>query len=171
MTSKGSAAEGILLKMLLQNGIEAEHGSPSSPGDIVVPPNVIIEIKDPKGNSYSFKQHSGKGEAQWNALNEKKERFPWLEIFYVVRFHRKEWRYFHLPDEPSPLRLKEGGEIGALLHLILERQSHLMDIMRPELPQAEVIESNGRATISPPEARQPKTNSKRMQNKFQEVKQ
>ena len=58
MTSKGSAAEGILLKMLLQHGIEAEHGSPSRPGDIIVPPNVIIEIKDPKGNSFSFKQHS-----------------------------------------------------------------------------------------------------------------
>jgi hypothetical protein len=44
MTSKGSAAEGILLKMLLQNSIEAEHGSPSRPGDIIVPPNVIIEV-------------------------------------------------------------------------------------------------------------------------------
>ena len=170
MSSKGSAAEGILLKMLLQNGIEAEHGSPSRPGDIIVPPNVIIEIKDPKGNSYSFKQHSGKGEQQWKALKEKKERFPWLEIFYVVRFHRKEWRYFHFPDEPSPLRLKEGGEIGTLLHLILERQSHLMDIMRPELPQAEVIESNGRATMNPPENGRAKTNSKRTQNKLQKVK-
>jgi hypothetical protein len=36
MTSKGIAAEGILLKMLLEYGIEAEHGSPSRPGDIIV---------------------------------------------------------------------------------------------------------------------------------------
>ena len=176
MTPKGSAAEGILLKMLLQNGIEAEHGSPSSPGDIIVPPNVIIEIKDTKSGSFSFKQAHKAGqlmsrsERQWNALNEKKERFPWLEIFYVVRFHRKEWRYFHFPDEPSPLRLKEGGEIGALLHLILERQSHLMDVMRPELPQAEVIGTNGRATMNSPETRQQKTNSKRTQDKLQKVK-
>ena len=92
MTAKGSAAEGILLKMLLQNGIEAEHGSPTRPGDIIVPPNVIIEVKDPKGNAYSFKQHSGKGAAQWIALKEKKERFPWLEVFYVVRFSRPCWR-------------------------------------------------------------------------------
>ncbi len=68
MKSNGSAAEGIWLKMLLQHGIEAVHGSPTRPGDIIVPPNVIIEIKDPKGNSFSFKQHSGKGETQWKAL-------------------------------------------------------------------------------------------------------
>lgn len=108
MTAKGSAAEGYLLKMLLQHGIEAEHGSPSRPGDIIVLPNVIIEVKDPKGNSYSFKQHSGKGEMQWKALKEKKERFQWLEIFYVVRFNRKEWRYFQFPEESNPLRAVNG---------------------------------------------------------------
>jgi hypothetical protein len=122
MTSKGSAAEGILLKMLLQNGIEAEHGSPSRPGDIIVPPNIIIEIKDPKESSYSFKQHSGKGEAQWKALREKKERFPWLEIFYVVRFNRKEWRYFPFPSNTYPLRLKDGITLDNLFSFLEERQ-------------------------------------------------
>ena len=176
MTPKGSAAEGILLKMLLQNGIEAEHGSPSSPGDIVVPPNVIIEIKDTKSGSFSFKQAHKAGqlmsrsERQWNALNEKKERFPWLEIFYVVRFHRKEWRYFHFPDEPSPLRLKEGGEIGALLGVIQERQSHLMDALGVETAPEEIVRSDYRATMNPPENRQPKTNYKRTQDKLQKVK-
>ena len=127
MTSKGSAAEGILLKMLLQNGIEAEHGSPSRPGDIIVPPNIIIEIKDPKESSYSFKQHSGKGEAQWKALREKKERFPWLEIFYVVRFSRKEWRYFHFPARPSPLRIKDGADLSGLFSILLDRQ-HILSL-------------------------------------------
>ena len=127
MSSKGSAAEGILLKMLLQNGIEAEHGSPTRPGDIIVPPNVIIEIKDPKGNSFSFKQHSGKGEAQWKALKEKKERFPWLEIFYVVRFSRKEWRYFHFPAKPSPLRIKDGADLSGLFSILLDRQ-HILSL-------------------------------------------
>ena len=125
MTPKGSAAERILLKMLLDNGIEAEHGSPSRPGDIIVPPNVIIEIKDQKGNSFSFKQHSGKGEAQWKALKEKKEMFPWLEIFYVVRFSRKEWRYFEFPNGPKPLRLKDGDGIEGLVSLLLERQKKI----------------------------------------------
>ena len=125
MTSKGSAAEGILLKMLLQNGIEAEHGSPSRPGDIIVPPNVIIEIKDPKGNSYSFKQHSGKGEAQWKALKEKKERFPWLEIFYIIRFSRKEWRYFLFPERPDPLRIKDGMDLSVLFSRLFDRQQIL----------------------------------------------
>jgi hypothetical protein len=125
MKSKGSAAEGILLKMLLQHGIEAEHGSPTRPGDIIVPPNVIIEIKDPKGNSFSFKQHSGKGEAQWKALKEKKEMFPWLEIFYVVRFSRKEWRYFEFPNGPKLLRLKDGDGIEGLVSLLLERQKKI----------------------------------------------
>ena len=125
MTSKGSAAEGILLKMLLQKGIEAEHGSPSRPGDIIVPPNIIIEIKDPKENSYSFKQHSGKGEAQWKALREKKERFPWLEIFYVVRFNRKEWRYFTFPEKPAPLRLKDGSKLETMFESLLARQNSL----------------------------------------------
>ena len=125
MTSKGSAAEGILLKMLLQKGIEAEHGSPSRPGDIIVPPNIIIEIKDPKESSYSFKQHSGKGEAQWKALREKKERFPWLEIFYVVRFNRKEWRYFPFPEKPVPLRLKNGSKLESMFESLLERQNSL----------------------------------------------
>jgi hypothetical protein len=127
MTSKGSAAEGILLKMLLQNGIEAEHGSPTRPGDIIVPPNVIIEIKDPKGNSFSFKQHSGKGEAQWKALKEKKEMFPWLEIFYVVRFSRKEWRYFHFPARPSPLRIKDGADLSGLFSILFDRQ-HILSL-------------------------------------------
>ena len=127
MKSKGSAAEGILLKMLLQNGIEAEHGSPTRPGDIIVPPNVIIEIKDPKGNSFSFKQHSGKGEAQWKALKEKKEMFPWLEIFYVVRFSRKEWRYFHFPAKPSPLRIKDGADLSGLFSILLDRQ-HILSL-------------------------------------------
>ena len=127
MTSKGSVAEGILLKMLLQNGIEAEHGSPTRPGDIIVPPNVIIEIKDPKGNSFSFKQHSGKGEAQWKALKEKKEMFPWLEIFYVVRFSRKEWRYFHFPAKPSPLRIKDGADLSGLFSILLDRQ-HILSL-------------------------------------------
>ena len=127
MTPKGSAAEGILLKMLLQNGIEAEHGSPTRPGDIIVPPNVIIEIKDPKGNSFSFKQHSGKGEAQWKALKEKKEMFPWLEIFYVVRFSRKEWRYFHFPAKPSPLRIKDGADLSGLFSILLDRQ-HILSL-------------------------------------------
>ena len=125
MSSKGSAAEGILLKMLLQNGIEAEHGSPSRPGDIIVPPNVIIEIKDPKGNSYSFKQHSGKGEAQWKALKEKKEKFPWLEILYVVRFNRKEWKFFEFPAYPNPLSIKDGIAIDRLLISFLDRQKSL----------------------------------------------
>jgi len=49
-----------------------EHGFTTRPRDIIVLPNVIIEVKDPKGNSYSFKQHSGKGESQWKALKEKK---------------------------------------------------------------------------------------------------
>lgn len=109
MTSRGSVAEGILLKLLLANGIEAEHGSPSRPGDIIVPPNVIIEIKDPKENSYSFRQHSGDGERQWKVLTEKVEAFPWLEIYYAVRFHRKEWRIFPLPAEPKPLKVVDGN--------------------------------------------------------------
>ena len=125
MISKGSAAEGILLKMLLQNGIEAEHGSPSRPGDIIVPPNIIIEIKDPKENSYSFKQHSGKGKAQRIVLKEKKERFPWLEIFYVVRFNRKEWRYFTFPEKPAPLRLKDGSKLETMFESLLARQNSL----------------------------------------------
>ena len=123
MSSKGSAAEGILLKMLLQNGIEAEHGSPSRPGDIIVPPNVIIEIKDPKGNSYSFKQHSGKGEQQWKALKEKKERFPWLEIYYVVRFKRKYWKYYTFPESVVPLAMKNGTEMNGFFTYLIERQN------------------------------------------------
>lgn len=124
MTSRGTAAEGILLKMLLQNEIEAEHGSPSRPGDIIVPPNVIIEVKDPKGNSFSFKQHSGKGEAQWKALKEKKERFPWLEIYYAVRFNRKTWMFYIFPMEPKPLRLKDGKPFTELMPLLVEMQMH-----------------------------------------------
>ena len=125
MTAKGSAAEGYLLKMLLQHGIEAEHGSPSRPGDIIVPPNVIIEVKDPKGNSYSFKQHSGKGAAQWIALKEKKERFPWLEIFYVVRFNRKYWKYYTFPENVIPLTIKNGTEMSDFLAYLLEKQNAL----------------------------------------------
>ena len=126
MSSKGSAAEGILLKMLLQNGIEAEHGSPSRPGDIIVPPNVLIEIKDPKEKSFSFKSHSAKGEAQWKALREKQEKFPWLEIYYVVRFTRKEWRFYAFPTEPNPLKLKDGLGLNWLFNLLLSRQAALM---------------------------------------------
>ena len=122
MTSKGTAAEGILLKMLLGYGIEAEHGSPSRPGDIIVPPNVIIEIKDPKEKSFSFKSHSAKGEAQWKALREKQEKFPWLEVYYVVRFARKEWRFYAFPTEPNPLKLKDGFGLKWLFDLLLSRQ-------------------------------------------------
>ena len=125
MKSKGTAAEGILLKMFLHNGIEAEHGSPSRPGDIIVPPNIIIEIKDPKESSYSFKQHSGKGEAQWIVLKDKIERFPWLEIFYVVRFNRKEWRYFTFPEKPEPLRFKDGSKLESMFESLLARQNSL----------------------------------------------
>ena len=64
LTARGTAAEGILLKILLQNGIEAEHGSPSRPGDIIVLPDVIIEIKDPNANSFSFRDHAAEGETQ-----------------------------------------------------------------------------------------------------------
>ena len=123
MASKGTAAEGIFLKMLLSENIECEHGSPSRPGDIIVPPNVIIEIKDPKESSFSFKSHSGKGAAQWKALKEKKEKFPWLEIYYVVRFKRKEWRVFRFPSETSPLRLKDGIPIESLFSVLLDKQS------------------------------------------------
>ena len=128
MTSKGSVAEGILLKMLMDRGIEAEHGSPSRPGDIIVPPNVIIEIKDPKGKSYSFKQHSGKGEQQWKALKEKKERFPWLQIYYVVRYGRKEWRWFDLPTVSSTLRKKDGMDLAALMETLLEKQARFAEL-------------------------------------------
>ena len=123
MASKGTAAEGIFLKMLLSENIECEHGSPSRPGDIIVPPNVIIEIKDPKENSFSFKSHSGKGAAQWKALKEKKEKFPWLEIYYVVRFKRKEWKYFTFPDNTKPLHLNEGLKIDHLFSVFSEKQS------------------------------------------------
>ncbi len=126
MTSKGTVAEGILLKMLLEHGIEAEHGSPSRPGDIIIPPNVIIEIKDPKEKSFSFRSHSGKGEQQWKALKEKHERFPWLEIYYVIRFARKEWRCFDFPLEPTPLKLKEGGELDGFFDTLRRRQDALM---------------------------------------------
>jgi hypothetical protein len=129
MTSRGTVAEGILLKMLLQNGIEAEHGSPSKPGDIIVPPNVIIEIKDPNANSYSFFQHSGKGEAQWKALKEKKERFPWLEIYYVIRFNRKEWKFFEFPEVLMPLRMKDGLDLEHLFSILIEKQSAYSEIM------------------------------------------
>ena len=124
MTSKGTAAEGMLLKMLLKHGIEAEHGSPSRPGDIIVPPNVIIEIKDPKEKSFSFRSHSAKGEAQWNALREKQEKFPWLEVYYIVRFARKEWRYFSFPDSTKPLHLDEGQRIENLFSYLLVSQNH-----------------------------------------------
>jgi hypothetical protein len=134
MTSKGTAAEGIFLKMLLEHGIEAEHGSPSRPGDIIVPPNVIIEIKDPKGNSYSFKQHSGKGEQQWKALKEKKERFPWLEIFYAIRFGKKVWGYFNFPDSTTPLRSSDGENIDVLFGILLERQTRYSELfLKPSI--------------------------------------
>jgi len=123
MTARGTSAEGILLKMLLEHGIEAEHGSPSRPGDIIIPPNVIIEIKDPKEISYSFLSHSAVGHKQWKALKEKKERFPWLEIYYVVRFARKEWRYFHFPENVRPLRLKEGNRLENLFSDLLVSQN------------------------------------------------
>ena len=126
MTSKGTAAEGILLKMLMEYGIECEHGSPSRPGDIIVPPNVIIEIKDPKEKSFSFRSHSGKGEQQWKALREKQEKFPWLEIYYVVRFGRKEWRFYAFPTDPNPLKLKDGFGLTWLFNLLLSRQAALM---------------------------------------------
>ena len=126
MTSKGSAAEGILLKMLLEYGIEAEHGSPSRPGDVIVPPNVLIEIKDPKEKSFSFRSHSAKGEAQWKALREKQEKFPWLEVYYVVRFARKDWRFYAFPKEPTPLKLKDGFGLTWLFNLLLSRQAALM---------------------------------------------
>ena len=122
MKSRGIAAEGILLKMLLQNGIEAEPGSPSRPGDIIVLPNVIIEIKGPNANSFSFRDHAAKEEAQCKALREKKERFPWLEVFYVVRFNRKEWRYFPFPSNTYPLRLKDGITLDNLFSFLEERQ-------------------------------------------------
>ncbi|MCL5793377.1 MAG: hypothetical protein M1138_00885 [Candidatus Thermoplasmatota archaeon] len=124
MTSRGTAAEGILLKMLLQSRIEAEHGSPSRPGDIIIPPNVIVEVKDPNASSYSFFQHSGKGEAQWKALKEKKDAFPWLEVFYAVRFNRKTWRVFHFPPEPRPLHVNEGIPLQDFIAVLLERQMH-----------------------------------------------
>ena len=126
MTSKGSAAEGILLKMLLEYGIECEHGSPSRPGDVIVPPNVLIEIKDPKEKSFSFRSHSAKGEAQWKALREKQEKFPWLEVYYVVRFARKDWRFYAFPKEPTPLKLKDGFGLTWLFNLLLSRQAALM---------------------------------------------
>jgi hypothetical protein len=126
MTSKGSAAEGILLKKLLEYGIEAEHGSPSRPGDIIIPPNVIIEIKDPKEKSFSFRSHSGKGEQQWEALKEKQEKFPWLEVYYVVRFARKDWRFYAFPKEPKPLKLKDGSELVGLFDTLRKRQGALM---------------------------------------------
>jgi hypothetical protein len=129
MTSKGSAAEGILLKMLLEYGIECEHGSPSRPGDIIVPPNVIIEIKDPKEKSFSFRSHSGKGEQQWKALKEKHEKFPWLEVYYVIRFGRKEWRCFDFPLEPKPLRLRDGFELNDFFKVLLGRQDALTIIL------------------------------------------
>jgi hypothetical protein len=124
MTTRGTAAEGILLKMLLEHGIEAEHGSPSRPGDIIIPPNVIIEIKDPKEKSYSFMSHSAKGAKQWSMLKEKKERFPWLEIYYVIRFSRKEWRYFLFPEAVKPLRLKDGKKLENLFADLLVSQNH-----------------------------------------------
>lgn len=126
MTSRGSAAEGILLKMLLDHGIEAEHGSPSRPGDIIVPPNIIIEIKDPKENAYSFKQHSSKGEEQWKVLRAKVEAFPWLEIYYAVRFGRKNWRYFPLPGEPKPLRAADGNAIENLFAILKAKQELML---------------------------------------------
>ena len=134
MTPKGSAAEGILLKMLLDNGIEAEHGSPSRPGDIIVPPNVIIEIKDTKSGSFSFKQAHKAGqlmsrsERQWGALKEKKESFPWLEIYYVVRYGRKEWRWFNLPSELSTLRKKDGMDLAVLMETLLENQTRFAEL-------------------------------------------
>ena len=139
MKSKGTAAEGILLKMFLHNGIEAEHGSPSRPGDIVVMPNVIIEVKDTKSGSFSFKQAHKAGqlmsrsERQWNALNEKKERFPWLEIYYAVRFNRKKWKFFKFPTLPHPLRSMEGREIEQLLELLLEKQKELLQLQGGDL--------------------------------------
>lgn len=125
MKSKGTAAEGILLKMFLHNGIEAEHGSPSRPGDIIVLPNVIIEIKDPNANSFSFRDHAAKGESQWRVLKEKTEKFPWLEIYYIIRFKRKEWRYFTFPEKPEPLRLKKGLDLSYLFPILFERQHNL----------------------------------------------
>ncbi len=130
MTLRGSAAEGILLKMLLQNGIEAEHGSPSRPGDIIVPPNVIIELKDTINSSYSFKEHSGKGEAQLITLRGKVEQFPWIEVFYVVRFRRKDWRYYPIPESPGPLRLKDGRPIAHLMDMLKEKQALLANALR-----------------------------------------
>jgi len=90
MSNRGTAAKGVFLNMLLSNNIGYEHGFPSRPGDIILPPNVIIEIPDPKEKSYGFCQQSGKGETQWNVLKAKRERFPWLEIYYVIGFAGKE---------------------------------------------------------------------------------
>lgn len=130
MTSRGSAAEGILLRMLLDHGIEAEHGSPSRPGDVIVPPNIIIEIKDPKENTYNFRQHSGKGEAQWKVLRAKVEAFPWLEIYYAVRFHRKEWRVFPLPAKPKPFKVVDGNTIDSFFAILKAKQ----ELMRQAVP-------------------------------------
>ena len=124
ISPKGTQAEGLFLKMLLSRGIEAEHGSPSRPGDIIVLPNIIIEIKDLKEKSFSFKQHSGKGANQWKVLRQKLERHPWLEVYYVIRFERAHWRYFSFPDNTVPLHKLDGHEIQELLSILKEKQEH-----------------------------------------------
>ena len=75
-------------------------------------------------------------------------------------------------------RERKGNEwVPVITRHVMEQWIDDDDWERTEMPVPELasegsdeMKSNGRATMNPPEARQPKTNSKRTQNKLQKVK-
>lgn len=125
----GSEAEKNFRKLCESYGIALEDGSPSKSSDFSIFPNILAEVKSTTENSFSFKQGHAKGkelarsEKQWKNLKEKSEEFPWLEVVYPVYYSKKkEWKWFRIPDEPTPLNFKRGMQIESLMDIICKRQ-------------------------------------------------
>lgn len=126
----GNEAERLFRKLSESYGIALEDGSPNKSSDFTVFPNILAEVKSTITNSFSFKTAHAKGkeyshgESQWRNLRSKVDQFPWLEVFYPVYYSKKkEWKYFKMPEEPTPLHYKKGLPIEELMLYIVKKQS------------------------------------------------
>ncbi len=100
----GTKYETEFKKKLQEQGFHVLNLGQNEAGDLIAFKDgkvIIFEVKSVKGDEFRF---NPKTRLQWEKL---KEDSKYADVYYAVKFLKRGWKVFKLPDRPEPLRIGE----------------------------------------------------------------
>ncbi len=100
----GTKYETEFKKILQSQGFFVMNLGQNEAGDLIAFRDgkvAVYEVKSVRGDEFRF---SRKTRLQWEKLREVSR---YADVYYAVKFLKRGWKVFRIPDRPEPLRLSE----------------------------------------------------------------